>query len=73
MYFLYRFILALCFSLQVSAKSQATHYGIEDSTGDQNGVKSPTLSAQHILDKGIAALGGKAKLKSLQGVSTHAL
>lgn len=37
-----------------------------------HGCQQEKLSAQQILNKGIAALGGKAKLGGLKGVTSHA-
>lgn len=62
MYFLVQVIPALTLFLQVCAESQPAY-------GDHNGGE---FSAQQILDKGIAALGGRSKLQALKGISTHA-
>lgn len=68
MYFLAQVIPALTLFLQVYAELQPT-YGSKFSNGDHNGGE---LSAMQILDKGIAALGGRSKLQALKGISTHA-
>lgn len=68
-------LLALCFTLlsvrlHVAAKEA---YGYDGhNRRHYDGYTGANLSARHILDKGIGALGGHSNLNALKGVTSHA-
>lgn len=72
MHFLLRCISILSLFLQVIAEPKSTAHHDPAVYGGKHGLNTHSLSAQQLLNKGIAALGGRAKLEALHGVSSHA-